>query len=897
MPSSLPLQAHDLRPYLRDCGYAEANMEENLVLEDGPMVALACFSQRPRDSRSACIVTLDTTGSPETDVAACRKIGAPVVLVCWPDHLQWWKLGSTGASEFGPKIPLRDIEGFFIQYRDDLAPQTIYRAKTLGRIDASHQREFVDLGLMPMVEQEAGRTIERLLLDQVAALRSTLQWPRQLDKDQAHWLLKSVFWLLGAKMLHDKEVDGFIRLDFSDVEQVFERVARHYGLSAEAVLTSPDRIAALQKVADAVAVVDLGLTTTEALAYVYENTLISKEVRKDLGTHSTPAYLIDYIVGRLAPWIAEIPEDQRYVFEPACGHSGFLVAAVRLLTSLLPPTLAAPRERKAYLRQHISGCDVDAFALEIARLSLTLTDIPNPNGWKLIEGNVFVTDTLEEQAGRAMIVLSNPPFESIKQEDREAYTRSFREPKFVSQAAEILHRTLKAMPVGGVFGFIVPQTLLHNKDAMPWRQTLAQQTELLEICLFPDKVFNFADVESAVLIGRKTGRVSAEHKVCYRRVREGQIAAFRAAFGVTSEVTVNQSRFQEAEKNDLRVPDLENIWAACQGLPKLNDFMELGQGFSFIGEDRPDFPVGSQRTSPVPLPGFEEGFENLGKQVLTHRLPPTVFMNMDEKIIRREISGRGKGKPQIICAYSPVQRAPWCVAAMIDPRGLHVSASFLAMRRKKEDVSNLFLWALLNTVYANAFAYAHSSKRHIKKGTWELFNVPSFTSESVSNIEEKVLNYFNAVHAFETGFSLANDEERAGQLDALRVLHWRIDAEVLKLYNLPVELERQLLDYFAGHRRAGVPFQQDRYFPEGYEDVLSLADYLAITADWEATNNRRLDLIDKKLAGTLVESERVELTDLKRLARAKAHLVMPLPNTELAEREADLKRRGLWRGA
>lgn len=87
------------------------------------------------------------------------------------------------------------------------------------------------------------------------------------------------------------------------------------------------------------------------------------------------------------------------------------------------------------------------------------------------------------------------------------------------------------------------------------------------------------------------------------------------------------------------------------------------------------------------------------------------------------------------------------------------------------------------------------------------------------------------------------------------------------------------------------------YFPERFEDVFSVADYLAITDGWEATNNRRLDLIDKKLAGTLTESECVELADLKRLARAKAHLVMPLPHKELAEREAYLKSSGLWRGA
>src|SRR5207244_3063880 len=126
---------------------------------------------------------------------------------------------------------------------------------------------------------------------------------------------------------------------------------------------------------------DLRLATTEALACVYENTLISDEVRAEFGTHSTPSYLVDYIVGRLEPWIRDIAPDRRSVFEPACGHAAFLVAAIRLLTSLLSPGMAEPAARKKYLRDRVRGYDVDDFAVEIARLSLTLTDIPNSNGW------------------------------------------------------------------------------------------------------------------------------------------------------------------------------------------------------------------------------------------------------------------------------------------------------------------------------------------------------------------------------------------------------------------------------------------------------------------------------------------------------------------------------------
>ena len=749
---------------------------------------------------------------------------------------------------------------------------------------------------MPAVEREMGEVIQRLLLDQVAALREQLRMPKDITLEQGQWLVKSVFWLLGAKMLHDKAVEGFIRLNFADVDQVFDRVARHYGQSAEAIITSERRRQALQTACSAIASrADLSLATTESLGYVYENTLITKEVRRELGTHSTPAYLIDYIVGRLEPWISAMPEDERRVFEPACGHSGFLVASVRLLTSLLRGERAAPSHRRAYLRKMVQGCDKDEFAIEIARLSLTLTDIPNPNGWNLRLADAFASDVLETSAAKSRILLANPPFEAFKPEDKRRYARAFREPTFVSKTAEMLHRSVAALPDGGVFGLVVPQNLLHSKDGTAFRNLLANSTEFDEICLFPDKVFNFADVETAVLIGRKTlARADPAKAVRYRRIREGEIDAFKSGYRATSELTVTQGRFQTSETSDLRVPDLEEIWATIAHYPKLGDLAEIGQGFSFIGEDQEDYPKGQKRTSPVPKKGFEEGFENLGSGVMTHQLPPTVYLNLSPEIILRPRSGTVIGVPQVLLNEAPMQRGPWCVMAMNDLVGRPVTTRFTVIRPSRDASSRQVLWAVTNSPIANAYAFAHSTKRDIVTGTWRQFRIPALTTEASRRIEAAANAYLAAVHIFENDFSLRNDEDREAEREALRVLHWRMDAEVLKLYALPVALERKLLDYFAGCKRVGMPFHQDRYFPPHFHEALSLADYLSITADWEATNTRRLELIELKLKGQLDAEGKTELVRLKKLAWAKAQLVRPLPLEEAKATESELKRKGLW---
>ncbi len=740
-----------------------------------------------------------------------------------------------------------------------------------------------------------GEVIQRLVLDQVAALREQLRMPKNITLEQGQWLVKSVFWLLGAKMLHDKAVEGFIRLNFDDVDQVFDRVARHYGQSAEAIITSERRRQALQTACSAIASrADLSLATTESLGYVYENTLITKEVGRELGTHSTPAYLIDYIVGRLEPWISAVPEDERRVFEPACGHSGFLVASVRLLTSLLRGERAAPSHRRAYLRKMVQGCDKDEFAIEIARLSLTLTDIPNPNGWNLQLKDAFASDVLESAASKSRILLANPPFEAFKPDDKRRYTRAFREPTFVSKTAEMLHRSVAALPADGVFGLVVPQTLLHSKDGAAFRKLLTDSTEFDEICLFPDKVFNFADVETAVVIGRKTlARADGAKAVRYRRVREGEIDSFKSGYRATSELDVTQSRFQTSDTSDLRVPDLEEIWASIAHYPKLGDLAEIGQGFSFIGEDQKNYPKGQKRTSPVPRRGFEEGFENLGTDVPSHKLPSIAYLNVSPDIVRVAMAGTTVGRPQILLNEAPRQRGAWCVNAMIDTQGRVATSSFTIFR---SSLPLVVKWALTNNPLANAYAYAHSSKWHILTGTWRQLPVPRIDAEASRRIETAANTYLASVHAFENDFSLRNDEDRDAEREALRVLHWRMDAEVLKLYALPVELERRLLDYFAGCKRVGVPFHQDRYFPPHFHEALSLADFLAITADWEATNTRRLELIEFKLQGQLGAEGRTELERLKKLAWAKAQLVRPLPLEEAKATESELKRKGLWVG-
>jgi hypothetical protein len=116
----------------------------------------------------------------------------------------------------------------------------------------------------------------------------------------------------------------------------------------------------------------------------------------------------------------------------------------------------------------------------------------------------------------------------------------------------------------------------------------------------------------------------------------------------------------------------------------------------------------------------------------------------------------------------------------------------------------------------------------------------------------------------------------------------RVDAESLKLYDLPLELEQQVLSLFTDWDRVGVPFTQTRYLPAMLEGKISLWQFLEMERSWSATNQERGKLIDKNIAGTLTAEERVRLDILQAYADYHLQEVAPRPTHLLDELERRL---------
>lgn len=867
------MDAASIRPYLLDCGYRPALIRTDVTFGSVQTANLVAFAYPPPDARSACVAVLDGCEDSRATVLACQPLGTPIVFVCGPDSLHWWSQDTAGPRPI-QRVPAPDVPRFFQKRGAEFRPERVYRAKTWARFDKAFQLSFVDRGLMPLIEGQIGQALQDLIERNVAALKSNLRW-KDIDSEQGHWLLQTVFGLVSAKILRDKAVPAFERLELADVDEVFTRLAQHYSVAPVSILDQRQRAALAETAEEIRRFSHLGLATTESLAYVYENALISREIRAELGIHSTPPYLVDYIVGKLGRWIEGMAEDERQVFEPACGHAGFLVAAIRLLTELLPPDRAAPASRRNYLRKRVHGCEIDSFALEIARLSLTLADIPNPDGWDLVPGDMFLGDLLERQCRKATILLANPPFEKFSRKELDAYREADAAPRYLNKTAEMLGRTLPQLPAGAVFGVVGPESILHNKNSRDLREILLRDFEVSEICCFPDKVFAFSDMESAVILGRRR-TVDKERRplTSFRRVREREMDRFKLDYHCTVRRDVDQSRFNAALNLDLRIPELEEVWEWCreQGFTSLGTMADVGQGLAFHGRR---LARGSETYSEERFAGAVRGFVRFDCEY-SHQTPTPYWLNLSDEVLLHRRAGITVGVRQVLLNYARVSRGPWRLRALIDREGHAVTSRFVAVRSKTPDYPLEYFWAVLNSPLANAFAYCHLAKRDNTVGTIRATPIPRGGAQAITRIEE-------AAHAYLAAVSRDHVPARQVGPETLRDLMLRVDAEVLRLYQLPPQLERELLDLFAGWPRVGVPFSFERYFPPHFEDCLPLHDLIAITHDWPKTNRRRDELIEKKVRRKIGPDEKAELNRLQELADLRVRLVAPLPLRELEQ--------------
>lgn len=807
--------AVSLKPLLEECGYTGTRLQQGYAFAH-TTAAYVGFAMKPWDFDSACIAVMVGNGDSQATARSCREMGAPIIWVSNNGTVDWWMQHSAGPSLFA-SAPHQEFEVLVHQHKAELDPVSVYRGKTIARVDKSRQLDFVDAGFLPLLREEAGKKLHELVEDMTSVTLKSLE-KDEPNQEVLRKVFTAVFRLLAGKILKDKGVRGFQDLDLSNPGDVLSSVGKHYNASQSYIPITGKWKAALESAALLTCEAgNFGVVSPEALAYVYEHTLVTKALRKKLGIHATPPWLVDYMVWQLFDWIREIPEAARHVFEPACGHAPFLLSAMRLLRLELPNR--DETEIHDFLKSHIHGLEIDDFAGEIARLSLTLADIPNPNGWDLRGEDMYASRVLQEKAAKCAILLSNPPYEAFTIAERDKYQKlgfSVTKPK----AIEMMERTLAWLPDGAVFGLVLPQNVLHGKEAKATREVILRNFDLREICLFADKVFEEGEPESVILLGRRQVSDGAARTVRYLRVREDGIQKFKDSYQPDSRFQVQVDRFAADPNKSFLVPDLPDVWTALCEHPPLSRVADVGQGFSFA---RRGLLAKAREAANHKADDAISAILDGHTKVDIWARPLSSWLSPLQTPVKPWRSGFATGKPQVLVNYVRAMRGPWRIKAFLDYEGLAVINTYLTARPKAEGPPIEFLWALLNSPIGNAYVYCHTMQKHNYDGLIAKMPLPLHWEAHVRPVVEAAGAYLRSVKPSESLMLWADNENAA--CETLLAM----DAAVMRAYALPARLERAVLDLFRlpavkkeERRRKGVSCVFGDYYPPGFASYLPL---------------------------------------------------------------------------
>jgi hypothetical protein len=788
-------------------GYNQEYLVQDYCLKDwfvpgtpGRCVPLAAFGRKPFSYDSACLAVLVSNGKCGRDlVTDFRALGAPIALEVGQEHLAVWRIGrDAGATQKRDEVAEKDIRTLFRKYTGEWSPQEILRIKNIPFELGPKQLDFFDLGLIPALESHITKKLDRLIPDTLSESAKVYE-KKTRQRPETDRLFHLVFQVLAAKVLHDrKELDFNSLSGVSDTDKLLEMVGQIYGGTRLSIIDDRDTQEAV--VSKIWTEFDFSNLSVEVLAYIYENTLVDPNTRKDLGIHSTPYSIARYIVRKLP--IEDIPTNQLRIVEPCSGHGIFLVAALQRLRELLHATMT-PQELHNYFVRMLSGYEKDSFAVEVSRLCLMLANLPNHDDWRLYNEDVFTSDRFVTELRKARVVLCNPPFEKFKKEDRARY----RNLKYSYKPIELLNRVLENMHPEAMLGFVLPQKFLDGHAYRDIRRKLFERFEAFDLVSLPDRVFHISQHETALLIAKRPIKHD-KSKIRFTFVEESDRQRFLDTYTYTWQAKEDETP-AEAEPT-IAIYPLRDIWERLSGFPRLKDIAVIHRGIekSYHGQK-----ISYSKTR---QPESKKGYCLAEEKTQAFLPPPASYFGLEGgRVTWSDILRHRWEEPKVFVNAHRTSRGRWRYAAFIDKEGIISSKNFLAVWPRRPDGSLEYLAAILNSPLTNAFVGAHERDQHNKVETLQNVPVPRLSDYDMQTIGQLVCEYMTKVK-----------EEVLTDDRMLRDILLRIDALILKGYNLPPRLERELLDYFREKYRP-VPFEFKEYIPESFTAFIPLWMYIS----------------------------------------------------------------------
>ena len=267
----------------------------------------------------------------------------------------------------------------------------------------------------------------------------------------------------------------------------------------------------------------------DTLDNIYElmNEIQSSDVRGDVyeyllskiaqsgrnGQFRTPRHIIRMMVELMNPTADET------ICDPACGTSGFLVAAGEYLKETRKEEIFYDKQKKEHYMSHMFyGYDMDRTMLRIGAMNMMTHGIDNP----FIEYRDSLSDQNTDK-DKYTLVLANPPFKGSL--DAEIVSGDLLK-VCKTKKTELLFLTLflRILKIGGRCACIVPDGVLFGSSTAhkAIRKEIVENNRLEAVISMPSGVFKpYAGVSTAILIFTKTEHGGTDEVWFYDMTADG----------------------------------------------------------------------------------------------------------------------------------------------------------------------------------------------------------------------------------------------------------------------------------------------------------------------------------------------------------------------------------------
>jgi len=810
--------------------YNDVTNNKNAENKTG-IVDLVGYAQIPTDYRNACIAvaTSNNGGNPNL-VAKHRSVGAPLFFSINDANVTRWKVTEKGEPELKEVIQHSEIFSAFEKNAKSWNPERIFRAKVEGEIEEITQLDFFDIGLLPLLEGMIHKKLDRLLKEVLVKMANIYE-EKQLSPDYQE-IYRIIFRFIVAKVMKDRK-HPITNQDNALV--ILKEIEDYYNPPKNVTIESPLKQkvieVAWQAISDGFQFQNLSV---DDLAFVYESSLVTDETRKIFGTHSTPPRVAEYIVRKLP--IEDIPEKDRYILESCAGHGGFLISALRRLRDLLNPKVDTDIRHK-YLVEHLSAIELDSFALEACWSRLVLADYPHRNGWKLRQGDIFKGNLLSNELQKARILFCNPPFEDFSFKERDYY-KEVGTDVLPRKPAQFLHQIMQSPP--SLLGLVLPRSFESGASYLPFHKQLAETYDSIELVALPE-VFNYSDATTMLVLASGKREYHGAVSVICRKVNEGEEKEnfLRGLEPTGAKVTFSAEDYLKSKFSLWQTP-LVRIWEYLKPNQVLSDIGEVHRGINWQSQRNKPVELRRDLVLDKPSDGYMKGCAKVRGYFMQYFVSANQYLSLHKQDQYDQAYKLHWDKPKVICNAARLRRSGWRLGAIADTEGIALSQRFLGIWVSKE-FSLYAVSALLNSPIANAFVFSQESGRDNHVRTIKSIPLPNNSCLKIGGQIEKLSKRLQEQIA-------RKDFNRAKQTLL------QVDAEILKEYDLPPYLERELLDVFQNILRP-VPFKFKGYYPEGFSAYFPLHEIISDNFELAKADKlmERLPMIEDKNLGEYLD--------------------------------------------